>query len=178
MHNTDLALTKQIISAFGGLYLKGIERRHVKVLGVRSLDFIQHIYKNYGTINQVDIDDNDKKMSKHYDPKLMIKVMSDQIEESVEVVEGASCLYNKNKIVQKAYLLIIQTGKYKYKEACIEWNHKAMGNQLWAIFKAHFSKAHHENRHIEQATAQVSGFVNAAVNEENYGYHRKTTAGI
>ena len=33
MHNTDLALTKQIISAFDGLYIKGIERRYVKLLG-------------------------------------------------------------------------------------------------------------------------------------------------
>ena len=31
MHNTDLTLTKQIISAFDGLYLKFIERRHVKI---------------------------------------------------------------------------------------------------------------------------------------------------
>ena len=34
MHNTDLALTKKIISAFEGLYLKVIERRHVKFLVV------------------------------------------------------------------------------------------------------------------------------------------------
>ena len=36
MHNTDLALTKQIISVFDGLYLKGIETRNVKLLGVQS----------------------------------------------------------------------------------------------------------------------------------------------
>ena len=29
MHNTNLALNKQIISAFGGLYLKGIKRRYL-----------------------------------------------------------------------------------------------------------------------------------------------------
>ena len=87
----------------------------------------------------------------------------------MEVVEAASFLYNKNQIVQKSYLLILQTGKYK--EACIKWNRKAMENQLWPIFKSHFSKSHRENLHIKQATAQVSEFSNAAVNEANEGYH-------
>ena len=53
-----------------------------------------------------------------------------------------------------------------------------MGNQLWPIFKSHFSKAHRENRHIEKATAQVSGFTNAAVYEENDEYNRETTVAI
>ena len=94
----------------------------------------------------------------------------------MEVVEAASFLYNKNQIVQKSYLLILQTGKYK--EACIKWNRKAMENQLWPIFKSHLSKAHHENRHIKQATAQVSGFANAAVSEENNRYDIEMTTEI
>ena len=62
-HNTNLALTKPIVSAFYGLYLKVIKRRHVKFLEVPSLEIIQHLYVNYVTLNQVDIDNNDKKMS-------------------------------------------------------------------------------------------------------------------
>ena len=95
MHNTNLDLTKQIISAFGGLYLKGIKIRHVKFLRVPLLDIIQHLYDNYGTLNQVDIDENDKKMSKHYDPTLPIEVLFYKIEEGMEVAEAASCLYKK-----------------------------------------------------------------------------------
>ena len=34
------------------------------------------------------------------------------------------------------------------------------------------------NRHIKQATAQVSGFANAAVYKANNGYHREMTAAI
>ena len=86
MHNTNLALTKQIISAFGGLYLKGSKRRHVKLLKLPFLDIIQHLYENYGTINQVGIDDNDNEMSEHYDPTLPIEVMFDKIEKVMEVV--------------------------------------------------------------------------------------------
>ena len=77
MHNTNLDLTKQIISAFGGLYLKGIKIRHVKFLRVPSLDIIQHLYNNYVTLNQVDIDDNEKKMREHYKPTLPIEVLFD-----------------------------------------------------------------------------------------------------
>ena len=83
MHDTDLALTEKIINAFDGLYLKGIEIRHVKFLGVPLLDIIQHLYDNYGTLNQVDINDNYNKMSEHYDPPLPIEVLFDQIEEGV-----------------------------------------------------------------------------------------------
>ena len=83
MYNTDLSLTKTIISVFDGLYLKGIGRRHVKFLGVPLIDIIRHLYENYGTLNQVDIDDNDKKMSKHYKPTLPIEVMFDQIEKGM-----------------------------------------------------------------------------------------------
>ena len=107
MHNNDLALTKQIISAFGGFYLKGIKRRHEKFLGVSLLNIIQHLYNNYVTLNQVDIDDNDREMRKYYDPTLPIEVMFDQIEEVMEVTEAASCPYNKNQILQKAYSLIL-----------------------------------------------------------------------
>ena len=53
-----------------------------------------------------------------------------------------------------------------------------MENQLWPIFKTYFSKAHCENRHINQTTAQVSGFSNAAVYKANIRYHRETTAAI
>ena len=101
MHNTDLALTKQITSAFNGLYLEGIERRHVKFLGVPSLDIIQHLCNNYGTLNQLYIDDDDKKMNKHYNPTLLIEVLFDQIEESMEVAEAESCSYKKIKIYKK-----------------------------------------------------------------------------
>ena len=83
-------LTKKIISTFDGLYLKGIERRQVKFLGVPSLNIIQYIYDIYGTLNRVDIYDNGKKMSKHYYPNLPIEVLSDKIEEGMEVVESAS----------------------------------------------------------------------------------------
>ena len=85
MYKTALALTKQIISDFDCLYLKGIERRHIKFLGVLSLDIGQHLYDNNGMLNQVGSDDNDNKMSKHYDPTLPIKVLFDQIEEGTEV---------------------------------------------------------------------------------------------
>ena len=47
-------------------------------------------------LNQVDIDDNDKKMIKHYDPMLPIEGMFDQIEEGTEVAETAICPYKKN----------------------------------------------------------------------------------
>ena len=53
-----------------------------------------------------------------------------------------------------------------------------MGNQLWPIFKAQFSKSNIENWQVEQATAQVSGFANTSVNKANNGYHIETTAAI
>ena len=65
MHNTNLELTKQIVSDFDGLYLKVIDWRHVQFLVVPSFDIIQHLYDNYGTLNQVDIDDNEKKMREY-----------------------------------------------------------------------------------------------------------------
>ena len=77
MHSTDLDLTKQVISAFNRLYIKGIEISHVKFLEVPSLDIIQHLYNNYVTLNQVDIDDNDNKMREHYKPTLPIEVLFD-----------------------------------------------------------------------------------------------------
>ena len=83
MHNTDLELTKKIISAFNGLYLKVIEIRHVTFLGVPFLGIIQYLYNKYGTPNQVYIDDNDKKISENYDPKIPTKVLFDQIEEGI-----------------------------------------------------------------------------------------------
>ena len=49
-------------------------------------------------------------MSKHYDPKLPIEVLFDLIKEGMEVAEAASCTHKKNLIVQKAYLIIPQTG--------------------------------------------------------------------
>ena len=48
-------------------------------------------------------------MIEHYNQTLPIEVMFDQIEEGIEVVESASCPYKKK--LQKAYLLILQTGK-------------------------------------------------------------------
>ena len=95
MHNTDLALDKQIISDFDGLYLKGIERRHVRFLRVPSINIIQHIYNFYDTFNEGDIDDNDTKLSKNYESTLPNEVLFGQIEEGMEVAEAASCPYNK-----------------------------------------------------------------------------------
>ena len=52
-------------------------------------------------------------MIKHYDPTLPIEVLFDQIEEGMEVAKSESFPYNKNRIVKKSYLLVIQTCKYK-----------------------------------------------------------------
>ena len=114
MHNTGLVLTKQITSAFGGLYIKGTKRRHVKFLGVPSLGIIQHLYDNYGTLNQVDIDENDKRMSEHCEPTLPIKVLFYQIEEGMEVAEASSCPYKKIKLYKKhTYLFLKQASTKK-----------------------------------------------------------------
>ena len=46
-------------------------------------------------------------MSEHYDPTIPIEVLFDQIEEGIEVAEAAIYPYNKNKMLQKSYLLIL-----------------------------------------------------------------------
>jgi hypothetical protein len=82
------------------------------------MQLLTHLYNTYNVITPIDIEGNATKMREPFDPTLPIETLFDQIKSVVEFADAGNRTYNPEKVVSRAYLLILQTGMYP--DACQE----------------------------------------------------------
>ena len=175
---TDQALKQILLDSFDDKYLRGLRNRHTAYAGSTALQLIQYLYTNYGVITQLDLNENETKMKSPYDPAQPIEVLYDQIESAVEYADSAGAPFTDTQIVTTAYLLIFRTGLYK--DACKEWNRRALAEKTWHNFKTDFTAAHRELIHFQQANQQAGFHQPGQANNAEIvnAYHEETTEAI
>ena len=68
---------------------------------------LDHLYENYGVITTVDIEDNDTRMRKPYNPTFPIETLLHQIELAVEFTTAGKRPYQTTQVVSCAYPLVL-----------------------------------------------------------------------
>ena len=67
------ALRNQLVNAFELTYLKGLEEKYVGFLNRTIPAIFKHLYDNYGKITAQDLEENDKRMKKEWNPDTPIE---------------------------------------------------------------------------------------------------------
>ena len=74
---------------------------------------ISHLYVNYGTITNVDLIENKRRMDLPFDQSGAIETYFDQIEDAVEFVEARASPLTMVQITTKAFIQMFSTGLFK-----------------------------------------------------------------
>ena len=144
VENSDLALKYQLIDVFDETYFRGLRNRHTGFAGVSYFQMITHIYKNYGTITNVDFIENKRRMDTPFDQSGAIKTYFNQIEDTVEFMEAGASPFTMVQITTKAFIQMFTTGLFK--DECKAWNRLPSVIREWATFKLIFTAAARELR--------------------------------
>jgi hypothetical protein len=152
------ALKRQIIETVDDIYIRTLRNRHTGYASLSPYQLVTHLYLTYGAITPMDMDANDEKFKRAYDPAQPFEMLVQQIEDAQEYADAGGNAYSSTQIVTNAYSLIFRTGMFP--EACREWRRKPVASQTWQAFKEDFTIAYNDFSTL-RSTTQSAGFHHA-----------------
>ena len=152
------ALKRQIIEAVDDMYLRALRNRHTGYAAVTPLQLLTHLYRTYGQITPMDLDANDERFKRPFDPAQPFETLIQQIEDAQEYADAGGNAYSASQIVANAYALMYRTGMFP--EACREWRRTPVVGQTWQAFKDNFTAAYTDFATL-RSTTQSAGYHNA-----------------
>jgi hypothetical protein len=165
-HATDKALRQQLLAAVPDMYYQSLCDEDTGYAAVTTLEILEHLQAEHGTINKTEIAANDRAMHAPYDPATPIQQFFKHIEACFQFAKAAKSEYTDEHVVNTAYETIYQTGLYN--NACRRWLEEDEEDQTWGDFKTFFTKAQKALR-TSQATTQSAGYhaANAVVSDRD-----------
>ena len=132
------ALKNMITQAFDETFIEELKHPYTGYNNISIPDIFTFLHKTYGNITSIDLEDNEKRMTKPYKEDLPFGVFVKQIEDAVEYAEAGGEPFTNEQVVSKAYNLLIKSGVYAL--GCREWESKSTPEKTWNNLKKHFSK--------------------------------------
>ena len=157
-YDVDKAIKAKIQTLIPEIYYKTLKNKHTGYSQVRGLDILTHLWTEYGTLQEEDIQEFDRQMKIPISGETNFETLVAQIEENQESV-AAQNPYSPKQIVTIAYTLVNALGIYSLD--CKEWRRKLPTNKKWPNFKTHFALAFKEYRD-DRTNAKSHGYANAA----------------
>jgi len=112
-NNVEKALKAQFEKAIEAPYLVGIRNRTTGFANVMLLAMLTHLFTNYGAITAVQLEANEKEMSKDWDPNMPIELLFVQIEEAQEFADDGNAPFTDIQVLNKAYNIVFKTSPFK-----------------------------------------------------------------
>ena len=168
--NLQKALRKQLIAAVDPLFLDAIKQPYVGFANVPVYDMLRHLYTTYVELSLDDIEDNDRRMRKPWDPNTPFEALIKQINDAVELADHAGAPYTPVQVVNTAYGLVEKTGVFEID--CRKWRDRTGAPHApkdWNAFKTFFRKAHKDwEMYTKRNSARTYyGQANAAFPHDN-----------
>jgi hypothetical protein len=123
---------------------------------ITALEILDHLFRTYGNITAVDLENNFEKMRRAWDPQQPIESLFKQIQDCADYSESGGVLIGHPQKINVGYATIFATGHFM--SACRRWNEKPNAEKTWAQFKAHCSAAHRQNKQMQGEYASTSGY--------------------
>jgi hypothetical protein len=98
-HNVDKALQNQIIVALPEIYIHSLKHTITGYGSVSCLTLLIHLWKNYGTITQPELDENEKRMQLPWMPPTPTKVLFPQLKEGVTFAAAGGEALSENNVM-------------------------------------------------------------------------------
>jgi hypothetical protein len=126
-YNTvDRALKQQLIQAIEQKYISGQRNQLTRFAGFRTRTLIEHLQRNYGTLQPSELAANDAAFKKPYNADKPIETLYAQIEEAAAIADAGLQPYSHPQILNNAFLLVRNSGVFR--DACQEWKRTPIGN--------------------------------------------------
>ena len=156
--NTDRAIKQQVIGAVDNTYIRALKHRQTGFANVTTLQLLTHLLTTYGRITPYQLEENDKRFKKPFDPNQPFETLVEQIDDATDYAIAGGSPYTVSQIVSNAYNLVFNTGMFP--EACREWRLKPEADKTWETFKTDFAVAHIDLRNLRH-TSQTGGYQQA-----------------
>jgi hypothetical protein len=157
-HEVDQALHKQILTSVPDVYIRALKHATTGYGNVTSLQLLTHLWSNYGTITQTELDANQTRMQIPWNPPTPVEALFNQRTEGVAFAAAGNEALSDTQVIRIGYDLISQTGLFEM--PCREWRQKAAGDKTMTAFQAHFRDADLDR--MSTATAATAGYHHAA----------------
>jgi hypothetical protein len=112
-YNTvDRALKQQLVHAIEEKYISGQPNQLTGYAGVRTRTLIEHLQRNYGTLQPSELAANDAAFKKAYNADEPIETLYAQIEEAAAIADAGLQPYSHQQILNNAFLLVRNSGVF------------------------------------------------------------------
>ena len=155
--DTDQALCNLIIAATPDIYLSALDDDELGFTNVTCLQMMTHLWTNYGTITQDELDANHLRMSAAWHPPTPVEDLFKQLDAGRKFATAGGEPPAINTVIRTGYNIILATGLFEL--ACTEWRNKETALKTMPAFKTHFLKAARDQR--LKATSSNSGYHSA-----------------
>ena len=108
--NIITALKNQLLSAINNIYICALKDCHVGYMNQPIHAILHHLFKNYGNIRLLELEDNDTKMRSNWDPNSPFDCLIQQIEDGQDYAEDGGQPYTTEQLLHIAYMLDFKTG--------------------------------------------------------------------
>jgi hypothetical protein len=108
---------------------------------------LDHLFITYGNITAVDLENNFEHMRRAWDPQQPVESLFKTIQDCADYSEAGGVIIGHPQQINVGYAKIFATGHFM--SACRRWNEKPHSEKTWAQFKAHFSDAHRQHKHMQ-----------------------------
>eukprot|EP00978_Attheya_sp_CCMP212_P022416 scaffold66914_cov33-Attheya_sp.AAC.3 len=133
---TNKALKKQIESAVERAYLAELRDQLTGFSQVTAFDLMEHLYDNYGLIDDVDLEVNQVTMMKPYDPKTPLALLIAQLQRGRTFANIGDQGLTDGMFISKGITLLFN--KAVFNDDIKDWNRLNATEKTWAQFKSHF----------------------------------------
>jgi hypothetical protein len=147
------------------MYLDVLYDDMVGFANITARAMLDHLFITYGNITAVDLENNFEHMRRAWDPQQPVESFFKQIQDCADYSEARGVIIGYPQKINVGYANILATGHFM--SACRRWNEKPHAEKTWAQFKAHFSAAYRQHKHMQGESAATSAYpsANAAVGQ-------------
>jgi hypothetical protein len=151
------ALKKQIITVVDPMYIEILNDDLVGFSNTTSRDMLDNLFLSYGSITDVDIEQDFENMRKTWDPQQQVETLFKKIQDCVDFAEAGGVTIGTAQKLSSAYSKIFKSS------TCYRWGEKIEAEKTWNNFKIHFAAAYRQHRQMQGETVGAQGYANAAV---------------
>jgi len=146
------AILQLTTSAFEPKYLRHLYNPYTGYNNTTPLQVFQHLFQTYGNITELELIENEQKMTTTWNQDEPIETVFYQIEECVEFAQHGNAPFTQTQILNAAYYIMAQAKIFK--DECKNWKQSSAANKTWPNFKRAFFQAYKDWKEANKYNAE------------------------
>ena len=103
------AIKNQLSNGFHASYIDNLHDNHTGCNNISIQETLQHTYKNYGDMDESDLEANEKMITQDFDVTEPFSMLVKRMEDCMDLVEAAGAPCTDRKITNKVFSIIVNS---------------------------------------------------------------------